>query len=42
MRFGRFNFSTYEGVAKVARAVVVKQMWIFKDILHRSEAVKIG
>ena len=28
--FGCFNFSTYEGIAKVARAAMGKKRWIFK------------
>ena len=31
-RFGCFNFSTYEGIAKVAREAVGKERWIFKGI----------
>ena len=30
--FGCFSFSTYEGIAKAARAVVSKKRWIFKGI----------
>ena len=30
--FGCSNFSTYEGIAKVARAAVGKERWIFKGI----------
>ena len=35
-------FSTYEGIVKVARAAVGKKRWIFKALLQRSEAVRIG
>ena len=30
--FGCFNFSTYEGIAKVARVAVGKKRWISKSI----------
>ena len=30
--FECFNFSTYKGIAKVARAAVGKKRWIFKGI----------
>ena len=40
--FGCFNFSTYEGIAKVARAAVGKERWIFKGIFAVAEALRIG
>ena len=30
--FGRFNFSTYEGIAKLARTAVGEKRWNFKGI----------
>ena len=39
--FECFNFSTYEGIAKVARSAIGKKAWIFKGVFAASDKNRI-